>query len=606
MEKRTADGKSKKNISLLASMLIMFFAALTVCVALTVLTFSFFGRRVYTRLITGEMLTQADFIAEEAKKTLNGEVPADSFRFMLRSVDSTVIILDVNSEPLLMMRDKKPDQMPEQQEQGEPEPRDGAEGMNRNDENIMFCRALLGDVTADPDTKFVKVDKERGAIVASLIHDSDENVLGAVFLIRPVADITSASRSLLIALVISSGTVGLLMLIPLFFMARWLTRPVERLTKAAAELSGGDYSKRVDPKGSLEVRELGTTFNTLAESLQETIGALTIERNRLRAILDGLNEGIIGFGRCGNVLRCNSSALRLLECPHSVEESPELDKIIALAQKVLDSGVGSTESFKIGERLISVSVAPFEEETGRLAGAVALLMDVTEAERLEQTRRDYVANVSHELRTPLASIRGIADMLNDGMVKSEDDKFRYYGYILNESIRLSKLINDLLELSRLQSGRVALKLSKVELYEIIADVADRMTDPARELGMNVDLTIPEGRYYANSNPDRVEQVLVTLMDNAVKHGTEGGTITVSMTDNETKWLISVANPAEIEKHDLEHIFERFYKADVAHTGEGTGLGLAIAEEVLQLLGETIDVTYENGIIRFTFSVTKKL
>ena len=274
------------------------------------------------------------------------------------------------------------------------------------------------------------------------------------------------------------------------------------------------------------------------------------------------------------------------------------------AKSVIASRGEHLGTFERDDRVIRLSVAAIEEEGGSVAGAVALLMDMTEAERLEQTRRDYVANVSHELRTPLASIRGIADMLNDGLVKSEEDKQRYYGYIQKESIRLSNLINDLLELSRLQSGGVALKLSKMELYELAADVADRFNEAAVEHGMTLRLDVPEGKYLANSNPDRVEQVLVSLADNAVKHGKEGGEITIGLDEKDEKWVLWVENPADIERKDLEHIFERFYKADIAHTGEGTGLGLAITEEVLHLLGETIRADYEDGRIRFSFTVAK--
>ena len=322
-------------------------------------------------------------------------------------------------------------------------------------------------------------------------------------------------------------------------------------------------------------------------------------------MLEGLGEGIIAFDTDGRVTRCNGSAAELLGgSEENIERIPEFKCVSDAAKRVIATGEDHLGTFERDDRVIRLSVAAIEEEGGSVAGAVALLMDMTEAERLEQTRRDYVANVSHELRTPLASIRGIADMLNDGLVKNEADKQRYYGYIQKESIRLSTLINDLLELSRLQSGGVALKLQRMELYELIMDVASRASEAAKEREMTVRIDVPEGNYLANSNPDRVEQVLVSLMDNAVKHGKEGGEIVVGIGETGDKWKISVENPADIERKDLEHLFERFYKADIAHTGEGTGLGLAITEEVLRLMGETIRADYEDGVIKFTFTVAK--
>ena len=196
---------------------------------------------------------------------------------------------------------------------------------------------------------------------------------------------------------------------------------------------------------------------------------------------------------------------------------------------------------------------------------------------------------------------GMASGTSEAMLEPQ-----VYGYILRESIRLSNLINDLLELSRLQSGGVAFSKGRVELYEIAYDVADRMNDAAAQRGKSVRLEAPEGEYYAYTNADRIEQVLIALVDNAIKHGTDGCTVSVNLFENAEKnrYEFVVSNPAEVDPADLEHLFERFYKADHAHTGDGTGLGLAIVSEVLNLLGEKIDIEYENGIIAFRFTAEK--
>lgn len=603
--------RNKRNVSLIKSMLLMFFVALIICLSLTILLFSVFGRRVYANVLAGNMRTEAYAIAEETKRLLDGELSADSFRFMLRTTESRVVVLNAQGEQLEFVRGRNDGASQiehpvggEDIDFGPPTDGDKSDTFGKNEESIQLCRLLISEL--EDSAELVKIDQRNGIIVAVPVLNENSRMTAAVFIIRPMDDISSTSSSLILVLTVSSLVGGLIMILPLYFMARWLTDPVKKLTNVAVKLSNGDYSARVEPNGSYEVRALGDAFNTLAENLEETIGALTIERNRLRAILDGLGEGIIGFDHEVRVTRFNSSAATLLGGTDSIAGLPEMKTIEDTAQKVLNSGVGQVISINSRERVIRASFAAITEASGQTVGAVVLLTDITEAERLEQTRKDYVANVSHELRTPLASIRGIADMLNDGLVKNEEDKQRYYGYILKESIRLSKLISDLLELSRLQSGGVALKMQRVELYELIADVADRMTEPAKERGMSIDLTVPEGTYYAVSNPDRVEQVLVTLMDNAVKHGMEDGVITVGMDEDEAKWKLWVENPAELEMKDVDHLFERFYKADTAHTGEGTGLGLAITEEVLALMGESIRVSYENGLIRFTFTVTKKV
>ncbi|MCR5808580.1 MAG: cell wall metabolism sensor histidine kinase WalK [Clostridiales bacterium] len=604
-----------KNASLNSSMLAMFLSALVVCILLTIILFSLMGKPVYKRMVSREMLPQARSIAEGALKRIEGNISEDAFRFMMNSSDAAVVVLDDQKNPYALSekRDGKEGGLPGRPDDGHLSPQDNEPPIDpegnigsKFDEYLNACRALYERVASENGDGYIGNDPKLGAIAAVPIIDGESNIRGAVFMIKPMHDVTETSKSLLVVLVISSLIAAIVMIAPIYLLSRKLTKPLKNLTSAAAQLSAGNYSERAKVEGSMEVCELGETFNLLADNLQANIGELTVERNRLRAILDGLGEGIIAFDTEGGVTQYNSSAVRLMGGSEGgdIRGLHCFAEVCDMARKAMSEKNGVVEVKKCGERAIRVSLASIEEENGQVAGAVALLMDITEAERLEQTRRDYVANVSHELRTPLASIRGIADMLNDGLVKNETDKARYYGYMLKESMRLSTLINDLLELSRLQSGGVALKLTRVELGDLIADVVDRTREPAAERGMSVVSLVPEGKFYANSNPDRMEQVLISLFDNAVKHGSEGGSIEVGIADCGDRWEISVRNPAEIEKKDLEHIFERFYKADIAHTGEGTGLGLAITEEVLRLMGETIRVKYENGVICFTFTAAK--
>lgn len=613
---RSNTEKPKKGlkVGLLASMLVIFLSALVVSISLTILLFTLLGRTVYWRVLANGMCPQARMLAETTSGLITGSVNEENFQFMMRSSETTVIVLDEKMEPYAFSEPGRDDKLPEKpgsnpRPGGNPageRPMDGVKE-GRFDAYMNYCRSKFPEVMASERySEFTAYEQELGVIAALPVKASDGSVLGALYMIKPLHDIEETAHSVQIVLMISSGIVAVLMVVPIYLVSRRLTDPLRKLNAVASDYSAGNFSGRVEPDGSKEISELGETFNELADNLQKNIGDLVIERNRLRAVFDGLGEGIIAFDTAGVQTRFNESAAKLLsgDAEADITALPVFDEIRSTVREAMERDSANVRTLECGEKLIRVSAASIDEENGRVAGAVALLMDVTEAERLEQTRRDYVANVSHELRTPLASIRGIADMLCDGMVKSDADKTRYYGYIQRESIRLSTLINDLLELSRLQSGGVALKLRRMELCELITDVADRMIEPASARGMHIDLEIPKGRCMAYSNPDRVEQALVSLMDNAVKHGSEGGTITVGMDEAEDKWLIFAENPAEIAEEDVDHLFERFYKADKAHTGEGTGLGLAITEEVLRLMGEKIRVKYDNGKVRFTFTVTK--
>jgi len=207
------------------------------------------------------------------------------------------------------------------------------------------------------------------------------------------------------------------------------------------------------------------------------------------------------------------------------------------------------------------------------------------------------------LRTPIASIRGLADALNDGLIKKEEDKCRYYGYILRESMRLSRLINDLLELSRLQSGNIALEKSKFDMRALLFDLNERFSVTANDSDLTLRMETSADRTKVLANEDRVEQVLVALIDNAIKYTQDNGTITLSLEEQQEKLLVSVRNTGTIAQNDLPHLFDRFYKVDKAHVGQGTGLGLSIAKEIMTLMGESIWVENKNGEVVFSFTLT---
>lgn len=246
-----------------------------------------------------------------------------------------------------------------------------------------------------------------------------------------------------------------------------------------------------------------------------------------------------------------------------------------------------------------------ESSAGEIGELAAAINDfAVKSEKLEQTRRDYVANISHELKTPVASIRAMSETLRDGLINDEEKTMRYYNHILHESRRLSRLVNDLLELSRLQSGTVALKREKIDLLPVLEASAETFEQIAEDSGINFTFDKPEYLPTVYTNPDRIQQVLVILIDNAMKHTPEDGQVTLTV-DQEPEFVrITVADSGEgISPEDLPHVFERFYKSDKSHSSGGTGLGLSIAREVLVAMGETISVSSTLGVgTQFNFTV----
>jgi len=441
-------------------------------------------------------------------------------------------------------------------------------------------------------------------------------VVGAIFFVAPMDELNAGLTSMNIALLYSALFVLLAMAIPVYLISARLIRPLRQTRDIAIAMAKGDFSLRADTGQSGEIGELAATMNNLADKLAHSIADLTLERNRLRQILAGMREGLLASDQNLTVTQANPALTELLglECvPMPGQTIDQLssctDDLKAAYQTAVSEGIETTLTFHRGSRIIQGQVAPLceESETRSVAGAVGLFRDITEAERLEQTRRDYVANVSHEMRTPLTAMRALVEPLRDGLVNADQDRQRYYGIILQEIIRLSRLINDMLELSRLQAGNVAMPMTEIDLDSLLHDLADRISLQAEDADLIFELPASlAGCPLVRGNPDRIEQVLIILVDNALKYTPAGGRISISVDWNDSQVRISVSDTGiGIAPDDIEHVFERFYKADKAHQQPGTGLGLAIAREILSQMGQTISVKSEPGQgATFTFTLAR--
>ncbi len=553
--------------------------------ALTALTFNYYGRSVFSRLKAKEMEPRAKYIADMTAEYLEGAIDARGYT---RAVSSDYYIWDAmvyvyNARGELFA-------YPARQETAA-----NAEALT-----AYLASVLGGERLYSPNT-----ENNLGVIIGEPVPGRMGSVIGAVFLIKPLGEVRAAIGSLLVALIVSMVAVTAIMIAPAYLGSRSIVQPIRQMQAIANAMAGGDFTVRAPDTGSEEIISLGKSLNYLSAALSATIGDLTFEKNRLTATLNGLGEGIVSFGPSAEVIQFNPASLRLLGVKQGQEliGSPILEKLLPAIKAVLAGQGTAQREIERGDAILRFTITSLYEG-GRIEGAVMLIQDVTEAVRLEKTRTEYVANVSHELRTPLASIRGLADALNDGLIKKEEDKARYYGYILHESLRLSRLIDDLLELSRLQSGAVALSKQSLCMDELVYDVADRYSAAAQEKGLAIAAKVPETCPRANTNPDRTEQVLIALLDNAIKHTEGPGEIVLAVEDQGEKLQVSVSNPGEIGEKDLPHLFDRFYKVDQAHSGNGTGLGLSIAYEILCLLGESIWAESKDGRVTFAFTLEK--
>ena len=554
---------------------------------IAVLVYLFTGARVHARRVAEEMLPRAQSMSRLATRLQSGQISYDSFLdFTLKGQQGTrVYIFDENANLIAYTT-----------------------------EDITLSETISATildygkqvVTSGQQLISTKWRSSDGVVVGVPIEDNFKRVTGAILMTRPSFEVYNSLMSFVRALILSSLIASVFMVVPAYFISRRMAKPIRTMTRASAAMASGNFSVYADESRNDEIGQLGVALNHLSTQLQRNISDLVLARNRLHVILDGLHEGVIALEANETLIYKNQAACQLLGVCAEEELMHKLAPVLPLCDEVRQSGEARTRTLDIGERKLLLVVS-LSQETSELApGTVIVAQDITAAERLEQTRRDYVANVSHELRTPIASIRSLAEALNDGLVKKDEDRTRYYGYILRESLRLSRLINDLLELSRLQSGAIALEKENFALDQVISAVVEQTSLVASYSGIRIlERWHCEKPLHVHSNIDRIEQTLIALIDNAIKFATDDGVIVldVKQSEDQSEAIVSVMNTGHIPEQHLPHIFERFYKADLAHTEGGTGLGLAIVREILTRLGERIEVQNEGEFAVFRFTVS---
>ena len=423
-----------------------------------------------------------------------------------------------------------------------------------------------------------------------------DDVIGAVFMAQSMTEIMGGMQALTNTLALSLLLVALLMLPVVLFFAARMVQPITRMRTVALTMAGGDLTARAEDTSNDEYGELGGALNYLSSELGRTISSLQMERNRLQSLINGLSEGIIAVDAKGATTLINPAVYGLLNLNSTAKDvRAAAPDVFAMFDEALASAQAVKKTVWQGDVALHISVSPLLTQSGEVSGCVGIVSDVTSAERLEQTRRDYVANVSHELRTPLTAMRALIEPLRDGLVKTEEQRQQIYDVVLRETMRLSRLVNDMLELSRLQSGTASLSRSVFAPLPLLDLIRETYSAYAEDYQQTFVYDVPKTLPNVVGNPDRTQQVLIALLDNAFKYTPEGGTVTLSACTEGNIVRIRVTDTGVgIPSEDLPHVFDRFYKVDKSHHSKGTGLGLAIAYEIMKHLGEEMSVTSEPG------------
>ena len=586
-----------------------------------------------------DMLPQGRLIAETFAQYLSGQLPSSLLVALIGTNtaqwDATVWVVDLEGETILRTQQKSgrrvgtlpeglwsllPDVLSGQECTHigvldlSDSPPDGADTSSNSSSGHVLSNALGSLKSASDDTND-SAEQISGSMVAVAVPVFyGDQVQAAVFMAQSMDEVVAGMDSLTNALMIAVFGVALLMLPTVFFFAFRLARPMRQMRDVALAMTAGDFTVRADEGDPGEIGSLGCALNMLSSELGRSISALRVESNRLRSTLNGLSEGIIAVDAQGAVTHANPAVRALFHAQPGLQAEGmtgsgrlalvSCGEVWDLYDEVLRTGQPHAMNVHFGDVVVRASVSPLEGEHGRFAGAVGVLSDITASERLEQTRRDYVANVSHELRTPLTAMRGLIEPLRDGLVKDEEQRQHLYDIILRETMRLSRLVSDMLELSRLQSGTCSLEKRPFNPGRMLRSVFDAYAQYADDYGQTLRLHAPDALPDVLGNPDRTEQVLVAILDNAMKYTPEGGTIDLIAEPTPELLRVTVKDTGPgIAQADLPHVFERFYKADKAHQGKGTGLGLAIAHEIMKQLGEELTVHSVQGEgSAFTFTL----
>ncbi|MCD6600154.1 MAG: HAMP domain-containing protein [Dehalococcoidia bacterium] len=440
----------------------------------------------------------------------------------------------------------------------------------------------------------------------------DDEVVGISRVSLPLTEINK-SLGHISRIIIGGAVIATIIAILLAIqISRTTTEPVKKLTQISKRMAEGEFDLKIRVTSRDEVGDLAGAFNKMMVRLKEMIGLLTTERDRMSAILSNMADGILVIDGESKVIMINQAGEKIFQLSpdkalgHTfieVVHDHEIDDILQRCLNTREQQTGLVE-VEPGKQFLGVIATPLSGQSG----SVVLLQDLTEIRRLEAVRRDFISNISHELRTPVASLKVLAETLQGGVVDDPVVTKDFLNRINTETDRLAQMVNELGELYRIESGEVSLEMASIDVGEVVAQTVGRLKAQADRAGLSLVVDIPSGLPEAQADKERVEQVLVNLLHNAIKFTPSGGRVNISAKAEGNSVQVSVADTGVgIPADDLPHIFERFYKADKARAGGGTGLGLAIVKHVVEAHGSKVWAkSIEGKGATFTFTLPAAL
>ncbi len=421
---------------------------------------------------------------------------------------------------------------------------------------------------------------------------------------KPLIDIDSITKTVRSYSIMAIIFTALMAILISFIVTRRITGPLYQLTEAANLIANGEYGKKIYNQSKDQIGLLTDSFNLMSKNLEKSIRDITSRNIELESILNSMINGIIAIDKNRNILMINKISFEILNLPEDyVVENESMYKIIRndeVAEMVeisMNQGLSQIKELQYVhlDKILRIYINPIRTSNSEIIGSIVVIQDVTQIRKLEQMRSDFVSNVSHELKTPLTSIKGFVDTLKQGAINEHDTAMRFLDIIEIESDRLHRLITDILLLSEIESMDRESDQSEAHLEEILEDVFEMLKYKADEKHLNLRSNV-DGEYIINANRDRIKQMFINLIDNAIKY-TEKGQVQVTITDK-NPWIQILVKDTGIGFSEVhkERLFERFYRVDKGRSRSqgGTGLGLSIVKHIVLLYKGKISVESTPG------------
>lgn len=420
-------------------------------------------------------------------------------------------------------------------------------------------------------------------LTVALPIKTEGEVMGSLILYSPMASIQNSLyniRRLIMMTVVGAMAISTIVSL---FLSKSVSSPLVKMKKVAEGMAQGKFDDKVPVNSEDEIGALAGTINYLSDALRENLNALSQEKNQLQQVLLSMSDGVMTFGIDGQLILANPQAQEMMS---GFEGKLDLGVIQPLLQRALRHGDYSQGEIVFNGRTISVRIAPLLEDT-TLWGIVAVLQDVTRERRAEIMRREFLGNVSHELRTPLSCLQGYTEALLDGMVPDPEEEKRYLNIILDETLRLRRMVDELLALTKVEEGQLELHKVSTSISAIVERIKNKFITIAAKRNIKIVTELEDDPLWIQADEDGIEQVLTNLVDNAVKHSGEGHAVYISATSQEDGAVLSVRDEGPgLPESDLPFIWDRFYKVDKSRTRSdgGTGLGLSIVRSIIEAHG----------------------